>query len=111
MKGRLYNEGLTMRYSAKPYDNMAVKRRNIEKRYRLEYLRMPFHPEIKDTQLFSFSADAYAMNYIRLLHDQLPYYKQHNKERYQWLRDIFTDIIERLEKENFDVDEFKGYLK
>ena len=111
MKGRLYNEGLTMRYSAKPYDNMAVKRRNIEKRYRLEYLRMPFHPEIKDTQLFSFSADAYAMNYMRLLQDQLPYYKQHNKERYQWLRDIFTDIIERLEKENFDVDEFKGYLK
>ena len=100
-----------MRYSAKPYDNRAVKRRNVEKRYRLEYLRMPFHPQIKDTQLFSFSADAYAMNYIRLLHDQLPYYKQHNKERYQWLRDIFTDIIERLEKENFDVDEFKGYLK
>ena len=111
MKGRLYNEGLTMRYSAKPYDNMAVKRRNIEKRYRLEYLRMPFHPQIKDTQLFSFSAEGYAMNYIRLLHDQLPYYKQHNKERYQWLRDIFSDIIERLEKENFDVDEFKGYLK
>ena len=111
LKARLYNEGLTIRYSTKPYDNRAVKRRNIEQRYRLEYLRMPFHPEMKDTQLFSFSADAYAMNYIRLLHDQLPYYKQHNKERYQWLRDIFTDIIDRLEKKNYDVDEFKAYLK
>ena len=111
LKARLYNEGLTIRYSTKPYDNRAVKRRNIEQRYRLEYLRMPFHPEMKDTQLFSFSADAYAMNYIRLLHDQLPYYKQHNKERYQWLRDIFTDIIDRLDKKNYDVDEFKAYLK
>ena len=111
MKAYFYNEGLTMRYSTKPYDNMTVKRRNIEQRYRLEYLRMPFHPEVKDTRRFSSSSDAYAMNYIRLLHDQLPYYKQHNKERYQWLRDIFTDIINRLEKKNYDVDEFKAYLK
>ena len=72
---------------------------------------MPFHPEKKNTQRFSSDADAYAMNYMRLLHDPLPYYKQHNKERYQWLHDIFTDIIERLEKENFYVDEFKAYLK
>ena len=111
LKACLYNEGLTIRYSTKPYDNMAVKRCNIEQRYRLEYLRMPFHPKMKDTQLFSFSADAYAMNYMRLLQDQLPYYKKHNRERYQWLHDTFTDIIERLEKENFDVDEFKGYRK
>ena len=111
LKACLYNEGLTMRYSIKPYDNRAVKRRNIEQRYRLEYLRMPFHPEMKNTQRFSFSADAYAMNYMRLLQDQLPYYKKHNRERYQWLYDIFTDIIEQLEKENLDVDEFKGYLK
>jgi len=113
LKVCLYNEGLTMRYSTKPYDNRAVKRRNIEQRYRLEYLRMRFHPVMKNTQRFSGSAegDAYAMNYMRLLRDQLPYYKQHNKERYQWLSDIFTDIIDRLEKENYDVDEFKGYLK
>jgi hypothetical protein len=100
-----------MRYSTKPYDNRAVKRRNIEKRYRLEYLRIPFHPEIKNTQRFSCSANVYAMIYVRLLHDQLPYYKKYNRERYQWLYDIFTDIIEQLEKENLDVDEFKGYLK
>ena len=111
LKACFYNEGLTMRYSTKPYDNRAVKRRNLEQRYRLEYLRMSFHPEMKNTQRFSGLAEAYAMNYMRLLHDQLPYYKRHNLERYQWLYDIFTDIIERLEKENYDVDEFKGYLK
>ena len=29
----LYNEGLLLKYSAKPYDNLAVKRRNVEERY------------------------------------------------------------------------------
>ena len=113
LKACLYNEGLTMRYSTKPYDNRAVKRRNIEQRYRLEYLRMRFHPVMKNTQRFSGSAEAdyYAMNYMRLLRDQLPYYKQHNKERYQWLCDIFRDVISQLEKKNYDVDEFKDYLK
>lgn len=113
LKACFYNEGLTMRYSTRPYDNRSVKRRNIEKRYRLEYLRMPFHPKRKeDRRRFANVPEAYAIDYVRLLHDQLPYYKQHNKERYQWLRDIFTDIIKPLEKENnYVVDELKGYLK
>ena len=112
LKACFYNEGLTMRYSTKPYDNMAVKRRNIEKRYRLEYLRMPFRPEEKGSkQRFQTYAGHYAINYMRLLHDQLPYYKRHDKERYQWLHDIFTDIIDRLEKNNYGVADFKSYLK
>ena len=111
LKANLYNEGLTMRYSAEPYDNRSVKRRNLEQRYRLEYLRMPFHPEVRNTQRFSGSTDDYAMNYMRLLRDLLPYYKQHNPERYQWLSDIFRDIIDQLEKKDYDVEEFKGYLK
>ena len=111
LKACLYNEGLTMRYSAEPYDNRSVKRRNIEQRYRLEYLRMSFHPQPKkDTRRFSFLAFAYAMNYMRLLHDQLPYYKQHNRERYYWLREIFADIISQLDAMNIDVEEYKAYL-
>jgi hypothetical protein len=111
LKARLYNEGLTMRYSAEPYDNRSVKRRNIEQRYRLEYLRMSFHPQPKkDTRRFSFPVFAYAMNYMRLLHDQLPYYKQHNRERYYWLREIFADIICQLDAMNIDVEEYKAYL-
>ena len=50
------------------------------------------------------------MNYMRLLDDQLPYYKQHNRERYQWLRGILTDIYSQLEKMSFDVEEYKAYL-
>lgn len=111
LKACFYNEGLTMRYSAKPYDNRSIKRRNLEQRYRLEYLRMSFHPEVRNTQRFSGSTVGYAMNYMRLLRDLLPYYKQHNPERYQWLSDIFRDIIDQLEKKNYDVEEFKGYLK
>ena len=111
LKACLYNEGLTMRYSVEPYDNRSVKRRNIEQRYRLEYLRMSFHPQPKkDTRRFSFPAFAYAMNYMRLLHDQLPYYKQHNRERYYWLREIFADIISQLDAMNIDVEEYKAYL-
>lgn len=111
LKACLYNEGLTMRYSAEPYDNRSVKRRNIEQRYRLEYLRMSFHPQPKkDTRRFSFPVFAYAMNYMRLLHDQLPYYKQHNRERYYWLREIFADIISQLDAMNIDVEEYKAYL-
>ena len=111
LKACLYNEGLTMRYSAEPYDNRSVKRRNIEQRYRLEYLRMSFHPQPKkDTRRFSFPAFAYAMNYMRLLHDQLPYYKQHNRKRYYWLREIFADIISQLDAMNIDVEEYKAYL-
>ena len=111
LKACLYNEGLTMRYSAEPYDNRSVKRRNIEQRYRLEYLRMSFHPHPKkDTRRFSFPVFAYAMNYMRLLHDQLPYYKQHNRERYYWLREIFADIISQLDAMNIDIEEYKAYL-
>ena len=65
---------------------------------------------MEDTQLFSSSADAYAKNYIRLLHDQLPYYKQHNLERYQWLRESCADIICQLDAMNIDVEEYKAYL-
>ena len=111
LKACLYNEGLTMRYSAEPYDNRSVKRHNIEQRYRLEYLRMSFHPQPKkDTRRFSFPVFAYAMNYMRLLHDQLPYSKQHNRERYYWLREIFADIICQLDAMNIDVEEYKAYL-
>lgn len=112
LKACFYNEGLTMRYSTKPYDNMSVKRRNIENRYRMEYLRMPFHPENKiDMRRFSNSAKRYASNYMHLLHDQLPYYKKHDKERYQWLRDIYMDIIAQMRKKNVDVGEINHYLE
>lgn len=40
-KRKLYNEGLVFRYSTRRYDNMAIAKRNVEKRYSLHYLVEP----------------------------------------------------------------------
>lgn len=77
-KDNLYNEGLLLKYSKKPYDNLAVKRRNVEERYMLEYLLVPFRPEWTAGQRLS-------ANYAVLLADLLPYYAKHDQKRYDWL--------------------------
>ena len=77
-KDKLYNEGLLLKYSAKPYDNLAVKRRNVEERYMLEYLLVSFRPEWTAGQRLS-------ANYAVLLADLLPYYARHDQKRYDWL--------------------------
>ena len=79
-KNHLYNEGLLLKYSKKPYDNLAVKRRNVEERYMLEYLLVSFRPEWKWTAGQRLSA-----NYAVLLADLLPYYAKHDQKRYDWL--------------------------
>lgn len=99
LQPHFYNEGLTLRYSPKPYDNMAVKRRNIETRYWMEYLRMSFKPEKRESATVNF----YATNYIILLCDQLPYYKKHNAERYTWLRELLSHLYQRLHSQNYDM--------
>lgn len=77
-KQNLYNEGLLLKYSKKPYDNLAVKRRNVEERYMLEYLLVSFRPEWTAGQRLS-------ANYAVLLADLLPYYAKHDRKRYDWL--------------------------
>lgn len=77
-KNSLYNEGLLLKYSKKPYDNLAVKRRNVEERYMLEYLLVSFRPEWTAGQRLS-------ANYAVLLADLLPYYAKHDQKRYNWL--------------------------
>ena len=99
LQPHFYNEGLTLRYSPKNYDNMAVKRRNIETRYWMEYLRMSFKPEKRESATVNF----YATNYIILLRDQLPYYKKHNAERYTWLRELLSHLYQRLHSQNYDM--------
>lgn len=77
-KQNLYNEGLLLKYSKKPYDNLAIKRRNVEERYMLEYLLVSFRPEWTAGQRLS-------ANYAVLLADLLPYYAKHDQKRYDWL--------------------------
>ena len=95
LKACLYNEGLTMRYSAKPYNNAAVKRRNVEQRYMMDYLVLQFHPEVKSFHT-SKSSSSLAFNYLILLYDLMPYYKKHNAEQYARLNRIFTGIMSKL---------------
>ena len=101
MQACLYNEGLTMRYSAKPYDNLAVKCRNVQERYRLEYLRLAFQPSKEENNRQCFEERPYqnAFNYLLLLYDLMPYYKAHSPERHAWLNGIFTDILSQMRRQ------------
>ena len=85
-KDKLYNEGLLLKYSDKPYDNMAVKRRNVEERYLLEYLLVTFRPEWTAGQRLS-------ANYAVLLADLLPYYARHDQRRYDWLMRLLVSGV------------------
>lgn len=96
LKACLYNEGLTMRYSAKPYNNLAVKRRNVEQRYLMDNLVMQFHPEVK-SMTSAKHASSLAFNYLLLLHDLMPYYKKHNAIEYARLNRIFAGIMSKLD--------------
>lgn len=82
----LYNEGLLLKYSKKPYDNMAVKRRNVEERYMLEYLLVPFRPDWITGQRLT-------ANYAIVLMDLLSYYHKHDQHRYEWLMKLLVSGV------------------
>ena len=99
----LYNEGLTLKYSAKPYDNLAVKRRNVEERYMLEYLLVSFRPEWTAGQRLS-------VNYAVLLADLLPYYAKHDQKRYDWLMRLLVSGIDNTSMDEERKQEFRNLL-
>ena len=68
---------------------MAVKRRNVEQRYLLEYLRESFVPDNWT------SGNRLSANYVVMLSDLLPYYKTHDKARYEWLMATLRGAIKR----------------
>ena len=100
-KNNLYNEGLLLKYSKKPYDNLAVKRRNVEERYMLEYLLVSFRPDWTAGQRLS-------ANYAVLLGDLLPYYKKHDQKRYDWLMKL---LVLGVTNTSFDEEKKQEYLK
>ena len=99
-KEHLYNEGLLLKYSAKAYDNMAVKRRNVEERYMLEYLLVSFRPDWTAGQRLS-------ANYAVLLADLLPYYAKHDQRRYDWLMRL---LVSGVTNTSFDEDKKQEYM-
>ncbi len=99
-KNDLYNEGLLLKYSAKSYDNLAVKRRNVEERYMMEYLLVSFRPDWTAGQRLS-------ANYAVLLGDLLPYYKKHDQKRYDWLMRL---LVSGITNTSFDEEKKQEYL-
>lgn len=99
-KANLYNEGLLLKYSPKPYDNMAVKRRNVEQRYLLEYLLVAFRPDWTSGQRLS-------ANYAVLLADLLPYYAKHDRQRFGWLMHL---LVQAVTNTSMTEDEKQPYL-
>ena len=93
----LYNEGLLLRYSSKPYDNIAATCRNIEERYQLDYLYLPFSP-LKDNEHYWADATECAYQTIVLLQGILPHYQKYNPQRCHWLSDLLLKTIERWKK-------------
>lgn len=88
----LYSEGLVMRYSAKPYDNISIKRRNYEKKYLLDYLQESFSPERYTT-----SADGLKLNYVVVFQSLLKHYREAGdearlKELYQLLEKVIDNV-------------------
>jgi hypothetical protein len=93
LKECIYNEGLTMRYSATPYDNIAVKIRNLEERYLTDYLRLSLQPynEKKDQRLYRrFTPSMLALSYSAIYLDMLPYYREHKPDKVEWLEGLYS---------------------
>lgn len=101
----LYNEGLTLHYSTKKYDNIAVKLRNVEERYLLEYLLEQFTPDLWTT------SNRMSANYVVMLSDLLPYYKKQNTTRYKWLMNILVNAIERADIPEEKKKDFRKLLR
>ena len=91
-KDRLYSEGLVMRYSEKPYDNLVIKRKNFEENYLTDYLRENFLPES-----YPASANKFNLNYIPCFKSLLDHYKQTgNTARYNELRNLMLRIVGQI---------------
>lgn len=87
---RLYSEGLVLRYSETPYDNMAVMKRNVEQRYLMDYLLVSFVPQ----QQWS-AAALMQLNYAAALQPLLRFYRDSgDTARHAWLMRLLTAAVD-----------------
>ena len=101
---KLYSEGLVYKYSDKKYDNLAVKQKNFEKKYLLDYLYEQFTPE-------TYEASAYKLNlnYIPCFKSLLDYYKESGqKQKYTELYGLMKLIV--FKTDGISDDTRKYYL-
>lgn len=93
-KGDLYTEGLLMKYSTKPYDNLAVMRRNFEDSYLLDYLRQSFCDK---SYPYSKKA-AFNFNYIPAFKSLLQFYKEsEDQTHYDKLSRLLQSIVNTMQ--------------
>lgn len=91
LKNKLYPEGLVLKYSLKPYNNMAVARKNYEQVYLLDYLRRPwsdYHPGITYSMTPNWN---YIISFAPLLQF---YHTSGDKNQYMKLKSLLQGILD-----------------
>ena len=96
LKDNLHSEGLLMRYYSKPYDNLAVMRRNFENVYLMDYLRESFYPETLAVSAFDPKVnEGLGLYYIPALKALLQFYKEsEDHNHYDKLYSILRTVID-----------------
>lgn len=90
-KDSIYNEGLVLKYSPKPYDNFAVAMHNVKEVYNLEYLAEP--DLVYDSWETSEQMD---MNHVTLLANLISKFRKKGDEaQAKRLYDILSKCVER----------------
>lgn len=108
----IYSEGLLLKYSEIPYDNLAVTRRNFEHTYLLDYLYESFYPE-KQTEEPYMDAETIKMPelyYVPGFKALLQFYKESgDMTHYDELYSLLESIIKKADYCSEEVRE--RYLK
>lgn len=111
-KPYLHPEGLLMRYSPEPYDNLAVMRRNFENTYLLDYLRESFYPEkmMEGTSLDPERVEMLSLYYVPAFRSLLQFYKESGDvTHYDKLYSLLESVIRKAKYCSAEVRE--RYLK
>lgn len=110
-KDSLHSEGLLMKYSPKPYDNLAVMRRNFEHTYLMDYLRESFYPEtLASTAFDPEMSDALGLYYVPAFKALLQFYKESGDQtHYDKLYSLLRSVIDNAKSCSKEVRE--QYLK
>lgn len=110
-KDSLHSEGLLMKYSPKPYDNLAVMRRNFEHTYLMDYLRESFYPGTLAVAAFDPKMlDALGLYYVPAFKALLQFYKESgDQNHYDKLYSLLRSVIDNAKSCSKEVRE--QYLK
>jgi hypothetical protein len=105
-KDSIYNEGLVLKYSPKPYNNFDVAMHNVKEVYNLEYLAEP--DLVYDSWETSAMTD---LNHVTLLANLISKFKKKGDEfQAERLYRILSTCVERCAPMNTEVpDERKTY--